>query len=298
MSQPSLGPSSSSIPSASTSTQTGDTTPGPSSSLLLAFVSGNRQNFSIVFHRKRGLELSTFLQLLQTYNIVPTLSNPPNVTTVLRHLRHHRVWVASGAVGGINYSDASDQAAVKVRVQTLEAKIYSLNPKAICVVGKGLWDDVLRIKFGKSLKVVQKLPFNFGWQDGTENADLWNNLGPQDGLAGEWAGRKVFVMPPPNENIVNRGRLFGQLSNWMNSETLTPTPSEMVSIINSEPVNSEMAAGQRDRSNTRNVTNTDQLAGGDASALLNYPDIEASLQGYQPSEEQLEAFQQVGLLQR
>ena len=71
-------------------------------------------------------------------------------------------------------------------VAVLEEKIRRWRPEAVCVVGKGIWESVWRVKHGKAIK---KEEFKYGWQDDAERMGL---IETKDGQ-GEWEGARVFV---------------------------------------------------------------------------------------------------------
>lgn len=67
-------------------------------------------------------------------------------------------------------------------VPILEHKIAEQRPLAVCIVGKGIWEAVWRVKKGAPLK---RDDFHYGWQDD----DM--SLGKRRGC--DWPGARVFV---------------------------------------------------------------------------------------------------------
>lgn len=80
--------------------------------------------------------------------------------------------------------DASmlSKAEVDAGVPVLEAKIAAARPEAVCLVGKGIWEAVWRVRHGRA---IRKEEFRYGWQDEAEN------MGRTAGS--EWGGAPVFV---------------------------------------------------------------------------------------------------------
>ncbi|GAM90770.1 hypothetical protein ANO11243_088150 [Dothideomycetidae sp. 11243] len=62
----------------------------------------------------------------------------------------------------------------------LEAKIAKFQPEAVCVVGKGIWEAIVRWRKGRN---PTREEFHYGWQAETENM----------GRSKDWPGAKVFV---------------------------------------------------------------------------------------------------------
>ncbi len=70
-------------------------------------------------------------------------------------------------------------------VEVLEEKIRKWRPEAVCIVGKGIWESVWRVRHGRG---IRKEEFRFGWQDEGEN--MGKGGGDKDE---EWKGASVFV---------------------------------------------------------------------------------------------------------
>ncbi|KAJ5125230.1 AMP-dependent synthetase/ligase [Penicillium atrosanguineum] len=64
-------------------------------------------------------------------------------------------------------------------VPILEAKIRENRPEAVCLVGKGIWEAVFRVKQGRP---IRKEEFKYGWQD------PWVM-----GEDSSWGGARLFV---------------------------------------------------------------------------------------------------------
>lgn len=78
--------------------------------------------------------------------------------------------------------DASmlSRAEMEAGVPVLEAKVAAQRPEVVCLVGKGIWEAVWRVRHGRG---IRKEEFRYGWQAEEEN------MGRFDG----WAGAPVFV---------------------------------------------------------------------------------------------------------
>ena len=68
-------------------------------------------------------------------------------------------------------------AEMEAAVPALEAKIRACRPEAVCIVGKGIWDRVYKVKTGHRIGK----DFAFGWQN------------ERMGECADWDGARVFV---------------------------------------------------------------------------------------------------------
>ena len=68
-------------------------------------------------------------------------------------------------------------------VVIVEKKVRTFRPEAVCIVGKGIWETVFRVKTRRALK---KEEFKYGCQE----EGLW--LGREKGEGG-WKGARTFV---------------------------------------------------------------------------------------------------------
>jgi len=84
--------------------------------------------------------------------------------------------------------DASELSAKEMDegVEVLEEKISRYRPESVCIVGKGIWESIWRVRRGKKIKNDE---FKYGWQDETEN------MGVVRGTSHDilWKGASVFV---------------------------------------------------------------------------------------------------------
>lgn len=65
-------------------------------------------------------------------------------------------------------------------VAVLEEKVRKWRPESVCVVGKGIWESVWRVRKGRGMRKVE---FAYGWQGDGER------MGGGEG----WEGARVFV---------------------------------------------------------------------------------------------------------
>ncbi|KAK8061556.1 hypothetical protein PG994_007922 [Apiospora phragmitis] len=74
-------------------------------------------------------------------------------------------------------------------VAVLEAKIRECRPEVACIVGKGIWESVWRVRHGRNLRKDDG--FAYGWQDESENMGVVKPTS-KDGNDG-FKGARVFV---------------------------------------------------------------------------------------------------------
>jgi thymine-DNA glycosylase len=74
-------------------------------------------------------------------------------------------------------------------VPVLEEKVRAYRPEVVCIVGKGIWETIVRVKVRNGAKKQAKNVFNYGWQD----ERLW--LGREVDKYGNvvWVGARTFV---------------------------------------------------------------------------------------------------------
>lgn len=68
----------------------------------------------------------------------------------------------------------------------LEKKIRDFKPEAVCIVGKGIWDTIYKVKTGKTLKANV---FKYGWQD----EELWLGRTVNENGSLSSAGSRTYV---------------------------------------------------------------------------------------------------------
>ncbi|OOQ87017.1 uracil DNA glycosylase superfamily protein [Penicillium brasilianum] len=107
--------------------------------------------------------------------------------------------------------DASmlSKAEMDAGVPVLEAKVAAQRPEAVCLVGKGIWEAVWRVRHGRA---IRKEEFRYGWQDEVEN------MGCTDGS--DWAGAPVFVATTTSGlaagmSIPEKEAVWAELGAWV-----------------------------------------------------------------------------------
>lgn len=107
--------------------------------------------------------------------------------------------------------DASmlSKAEMDAGVPVLEAKVAAKRPDAVCLVGKGIWEAVWRVRHGRA---IRKEEFRYGWQDEAEN------MGCTDGS--DWVGAPVFVATTTSGlaagmSIPEKEAVWAELGAWV-----------------------------------------------------------------------------------
>lgn len=96
-------------------------------------------------------------------------------------------------------------------VPILEHKIAEQRPEAVCLVGKGIWEAVWRVKRpGIPFKTTE---FQYGWQD--------LRLGERYGS--DWPGARVFVTTTTsgastNFTFAERVEIWKELGEWVRTK--------------------------------------------------------------------------------
>lgn len=108
-------------------------------------------------------------------------------------------------------------------VAVLEAKTRRWRPEAVCIVGKGIWESIVRVRYQKPR---QKPAFHYGWQDETENMGLLSGDDEEDSLADGvidepgWKGARVFVASSTSGlaatlSPAEKEAIWQQLGSWV-----------------------------------------------------------------------------------
>lgn len=90
-------------------------------------------------------------------------------------------------------------------VSALEEKTRQFRPECVCIVGKGIWESIWRVRHGRP---VGK-DFKYGWQDDGEN------MGVDEG----WEGARVFVATSTSGLAATlrpeeKERIWAELGEW------------------------------------------------------------------------------------
>ncbi|OLN82875.1 G/U mismatch-specific uracil DNA glycosylase [Colletotrichum chlorophyti] len=119
-----------------------------------------------------------FWKLLHSSGITPRLCRPSEDRDLphLYALGNTNI-VSRPSRNGSELSKSEMDAGVAI----LEEKIRGCRPETVCLVGKGIWESVWRVRKGRA---IRKEEFSYGWQGEGENMGV---------VEGEWAGARVFV---------------------------------------------------------------------------------------------------------
>lgn len=72
----------------------------------------------------------------------------------------------------------------------LDAKFLKYRPEAVCIVGKGIWEAILRYRKAQGMTIPKASDFKYGWQDEKYNMGKSVEVSESDR---EWKGSRVFV---------------------------------------------------------------------------------------------------------
>ncbi|PHH66996.1 hypothetical protein CDD81_4391 [Ophiocordyceps australis] len=92
-------------------------------------------------------------------------------------------------------------------VGVLEDKIRACRPRVVCIVGKGIWESIWRVRHGRPVGNS----FCYGWQDDGDN------MGTIDG---QWPGARVFVATSTSGlaaslSPAEKQAIWSQLGSWV-----------------------------------------------------------------------------------
>ena len=76
----------------------------------------------------------------------------------------------------------------------LDAKFLKYKPEAVCIVGKGIWEAILRYRKLQGMPIPKASEFKYGWQD--EKYNMGKGEGEDelvDNGENAWKGARVFV---------------------------------------------------------------------------------------------------------
>lgn len=101
-------------------------------------------------------------------------------------------------------------------VNILEEKIRRLQPEAVCIVGKTIWESIWRTKYGVN---ICKSMFRYGWQDETERMGIVNRQSQG------WNGAKVFVACSTSGLAASlkpaeKEKIWNELGTWIKERRL------------------------------------------------------------------------------
>lgn len=144
--------------------------------LILVFVGTNPGLLTAATGHAYSSPSNHFWRLLHTSGLTPDMKRPPTDDLKLPEL------YSMGCTNLVS-RPTKDQAELspaemEAEVPVLEGKVRKWKPEAVCIVGKGIWERIYRVKEGGRLG----REFKFGWQEGSRL-----------GADREWEGARVFV---------------------------------------------------------------------------------------------------------
>ncbi|KAK2003914.1 DNA glycosylase [Colletotrichum falcatum] len=99
-------------------------------------------------------------------------------------------------------------------VDVLEGKVRGCRPEVVCIVGKGIWESIWRVRRGRG---IRKEEFRYGWQDEGENMGVVAAANGASPTA--WAGARVFVATSTSGlaatlRPAEKERIWRELGEW------------------------------------------------------------------------------------
>ncbi|TQN74249.1 G/U mismatch-specific uracil DNA glycosylase [Colletotrichum shisoi] len=158
-----------------------------------------------------------FWKLLHSSGITPRLCSP----TEDRKLPHLYGLGNTNIVSRPSRNGAElSKAEMDEGVDVLEDKIRGCRPEVVCIVGKGIWESIWRVRHGRG---IRKEEFRYGWQDKGESMGVAVKREEEEG-GGEapneaWAGAKVFVATSTSGlaatlRPAEKERIWRELGEW------------------------------------------------------------------------------------
>ena len=101
-------------------------------------------------------------------------------------------------------------------VPILEEKVRAYRPEVVCIVGKGIWDTILKVKIKNGASKHAKSEFKYGWQD--ESLWLGRELGKDRKVL--WVGARTFVATTTsglaaNTSPAEKAAIWKELGDWI-----------------------------------------------------------------------------------
>lgn len=161
-----------------------------------------------------------FWRLLHSSGITPDRRLPPSEDQTMPALYSCGL---TNIVGRPTRSGADlVKGEMEAGVSVLEAKVRRWRPEAVCIVGKGIWEAICKVR-GKSMK-----GFEYGWQGESENMGIvraGSRLLEEEEVAegvtgGPWKGARVFVATSTSGlaatlSLAEKQSIWKVLGDWM-----------------------------------------------------------------------------------
>lgn len=109
-------------------------------------------------------------------------------------------------------------------VAALEAKARRWRPEVVCLVGKGIWESVWRVRRGRA---ITKAEFRYGWQDRSEDMGVGPGMGDEEG-GGVKEEEDDGVKLEEEEEPFQGARIFVATSTSGLAATLRPEEKERI----------------------------------------------------------------------
>ncbi|EFQ25454.1 mismatch-specific thymine-DNA glycosylate [Colletotrichum graminicola] len=186
--------------------------------LLILFVGLNPGLRTAALGHAYAHPSNLFWKLLHSSGITPRLCAPTEDRDLPRlyGLGNTNI-VARPSRNGAELSKAEMDEGVDV----LEDKVRGCRPEVVCIVGKGIWESIWRVRRGRG---IRKEEFRYGWQD--EREDMGVVVAAKGGDAAAdgasptaWAGARVFVATSTSGlaatlRLAEKERIWRELGEW------------------------------------------------------------------------------------
>lgn len=101
-------------------------------------------------------------------------------------------------------------------VPILDEKVRAYRPEVVCIVGKGIWETILKVKVKNGARKREKSEFKYGWQD----ESLWLGREVDDNGKVLWAGARTFVATSTsglaaNTKPAEKALIWKELGDWV-----------------------------------------------------------------------------------
>ena len=98
----------------------------------------------------------------------------------------------------------------------MEEKVRAYRPEVVCIVGKGIWDTIVKVKVRNGARKQAKDVFNYGWQD----ERLWLGREVDKNRKVVWAGARTFVATTTSGLAVSttaaeKAAIWKELGDWI-----------------------------------------------------------------------------------
>ncbi|KAK3388908.1 uracil-DNA glycosylase-like protein [Sordaria brevicollis] len=189
-----------------------------SQNLILLFIGLNPGISTAITQHAYAHPTNLFWRLLFSSGITPVLCSPIEDRTLPERFQLGLTNIVGRPTrnGGELSKGEMDEG-----VEVLEEKVRRWRPEGVCVVGKGIWEAIYRVrarKRGVKGDKGGKLPkdWKYGWQDESQNMGVVEGEEGKDG----WKGARVFVATSTSGLAATVGRqekerIWRELGEWV-----------------------------------------------------------------------------------